>query len=271
MQQGQREQTAERGQSENLAANKIQAHIKLSKNKLYRYVITCGDPARAAVIASYLQEAKCLAQNREYHSYFGYFDQVPILVCSHGVGASGALICFEELIQVGAELIIRLGTAGTLLDQGTIGDILVATSAVREEGVSAYLAPPSFPAQADFDLTAFLWRKCQSMAREFNPQKGVVVSNANYYPSSIFESNLSLLKQCGAIGAEMECATLFILAQIKGIKAASILVADGNPLKWQEGMFDPSSDRAQKAMQKAISTTLAALVDYVRHSGDFLA
>jgi uridine phosphorylase len=100
-------------------------HIGLSKEGSdYRKVLVCGSPERALFLSTKLEGAKALAKNREYHSYSGHFQGQNILVMSHGVGSAGAAICFQELVDVGAEVILRLGTAGGLYEETKAGDVL---------------------------------------------------------------------------------------------------------------------------------------------------
>lgn len=42
-----------------------------------------------------------MGKNREYHTYIGKWNGVPLTVCSHGIGGGGASCAFEELIQAG--------------------------------------------------------------------------------------------------------------------------------------------------------------------------
>ena len=73
------------------------------------YVITPGDPVRVAEIAQYLDDAKEVAHNREYKTYRGTYRGVDVSVTSTGIGGPSAAIAFEELIRVGAKVLIRAG------------------------------------------------------------------------------------------------------------------------------------------------------------------
>ena len=59
-------------------------HIQLPENLGIRYAVLPGDPARAERAAGYLKDAKLLAWNREYKSYSGFWNGVPVLVMSTG-------------------------------------------------------------------------------------------------------------------------------------------------------------------------------------------
>ena len=138
------------------APSSLKPHIKLAPDTRFQRAIVCGAPERAALIASQMEGSVELAKNREYHSYLGRHQGVDVLIMSHGVGAPGATICFQEMMDVGVKSIIRLGTAGGLQDESRIGDIAVATSAVRQDGTTALMVPAGFPAVADPEITAAL-------------------------------------------------------------------------------------------------------------------
>ena len=106
--------------------------IHLAQGDIPPRVLVCGDPARAERISKRLTEARCLAQNREYWTYTGLYQGVPVAVVSHGVGSGGAAIAFESLWRAGARVIIRVGTCGGMQPEVTAGSIVVATAACRE-------------------------------------------------------------------------------------------------------------------------------------------
>lgn len=232
-------------------------HLHLEKNESHASVIVCGSPERAAVFASQLIGSKCIAQNREYHSYLGRYQDHEILVTSHGVGAAGAAICFHELIDAGARVIIRVGTAGGLTDESAVGDIVVATSAVRNDGVSRLMIPESFPAVADFEVSG---RLIQNMkAQGWRGHCGTVVSTDLFYPG-LLENQLPLYKAANAVAVEMECSALFIIGQLRRVKTGALLVLDGNPLKWNQGEYNPRSEMVRESLLRCFQAAVQAVL-----------
>ena len=89
-----------------------QYHIQVGEGEVGRYVILPGDPKRCAKIAAYFDDAKLMADSREYVTYTGYLDGVKVSVnfyryrrpvCLHRHGGAG---------QCGADTFIRVGTCG---------------------------------------------------------------------------------------------------------------------------------------------------------------
>ena len=89
-----------------------QFHIRTIPEEVGRYVIMPGDPGRVPKIAALLDNAKQVAQNREYNVYTGYLDGEKVTVCSTGIGGPSAAIAVEELVKCGADTFIRIGTSG---------------------------------------------------------------------------------------------------------------------------------------------------------------
>src|SRR5262245_29543461 len=139
-----------------MAASDLLPVIRVPRGTVTPYVITVGDPERAASVADRLEGSREVGSFREYVSFQGTYQGVPLTVTSHGVGGAGAAVAFEELIQGGAKTIIRLGTCGAFPPHIRSGDLLIATGAAREDGVSAQLLPLSYPALADIDVTRSL-------------------------------------------------------------------------------------------------------------------
>jgi uridine phosphorylase len=240
-------------------------HVMLTKAEpgsvnLFRKVIVCGAPERAALLAAKLKNSKLLAKNREYHSYLGYYNEEPILITSHGVGSSGAAICFQELIDVGAEVIIRLGTAGGLYDDSKPGDIAIAVGAVRKDGVSSLMIPVGYPALPDLALTYQLVNQARSALP--TARAGIVVSSDLFYPG-ILEDDLALYAKAGVIAVEMECATLFVVGRLRKIATGSVLILDGNPLKWEDGVYDPQGKAVAESIDKCGDFVIKTLADFL--------
>ena len=81
-------------------------------------VLTVDDPFITEIVAKMCEKAEEIAWHREYRIFNVTFEETEITVCSHGMGGPGAAICFEELIKLGASIIIRCGTCGSLKPNG---------------------------------------------------------------------------------------------------------------------------------------------------------
>ena len=111
-----------------------QYHIQLKQGDAGRYVILPGDPKRCEKIARYFDDPVLMADNREYVTYTGYLEGEKVSVTSTGIGGPSAAIAMEELVRVGADTFIRVGTSGGIALDVMGGDIVIATGAIRMDG-----------------------------------------------------------------------------------------------------------------------------------------
>ena len=186
-------------------------------------VITCGDPARAERIAQRLENPKNLAKNREFWVYTGTHKGTEVAVVSHGVGCGGAAIAFESLWRAGAKVIIRAGTCGGMQPDVLAGDIVVATGACREEGVTEKMIPLSYPAIADGEVVAALMQSAKANNRPVH--KGLLLTQALFFPGFL-ESTVKLYAKAGIKAMENEAASLLVVSSLHGVKAGAIVSVD---------------------------------------------
>ncbi len=224
-------------------------------------VIVCGDPARAERVAALLDGATLLSDKREYRAYRGHSGGLPITVCSHGIGAPGAAIAFEELIAAGARQIVRVGTCGALQTGIDAGHLVVATAAVQNTGYGRETVPDGYPAVADATLTLALTRaaaKAKPPARS-----GIVISRDSFYPGVPLAGapDYRVLSAANVLAVEMECAALFLVGSLRGVATAAILAVDGNVLASAESMdsYQPGREVVAAAVEEAIGCALQAL------------
>ncbi|MEN9722079.1 MAG: hypothetical protein RJB38_65 [Pseudomonadota bacterium] len=237
----------------------LKPHIKLAPEARFSRAIVCGAPERAALIAQQLEGATELAKNREYHSFIGKYRGVEVMAVSHGVGAPGATICFQELMDVGVRSVIRVGTAGGLQDESRIGDLAIATAAVRQDGTTALMVPAGFPAVADAEITAALAAAVKTQNRTFH--QGIVVTSDLFYPALI-DGELATFKKAQAVAVEMECSALFVTGTLRKVRTGAILALDGNPLRWDQGDYQPHSGSMDAAIRSAITAALDTIVKF---------
>jgi len=230
--------------------------ILVAPGELPPYLLLPGDPARAARIAERLGEPQEIAQNREFHSYRGLYKGVPVGVLSTGVGAPGAAICAEEAIRAGAQVLIRVGTAGSLQEEVRDGDLVVALGAARGEGTTLRLLPIEMPALAHPDVTLALYRA--ATAAGVPVHRGTVVTLDAFYRGAL-DLGLETYSRAGALCVEMECAAIFCVAQLHGAWAGAILAIDGDARRASSGEYNPHREVVHRAVDLEITAALEAL------------
>jgi purine-nucleoside phosphorylase len=182
-------------------------------------VLLPGDPARALLLAeSLLDGAKMFNHHRGLWGYTGLAaDGEPLTIQSTGMGGPSAAIVISELADLGARRLLRVGTCGALQPGLELGDLLVATEAIPADGTSRSLgAGDRVPASCH--LLAALSASASGQA---GVHAGPVVSTDLFYDGRGLEREWS---GAGALGVEMEAATLYALAAARELDAAALLV-----------------------------------------------
>ncbi|MCA9949276.1 MAG: nucleoside phosphorylase [Anaerolineales bacterium] len=234
----------------------------LPVGKVSAAVLVCGDPERAQQIVGFLNDAKTLSQQREYHAYSGDHKGQQVTVCSHGVGSPGAAIAFEELIAAGAKRIIRVGTCGGFRQDLQPGSIVIATAAVQNTGYGRETVPIGYPAVADMALTLAL--EATAVQHQLQTASGIVLTRDNFY-AGVPTRNIpdyKVLAAANVLAVEMECAALFIVGALRQVQTAAVLAVDGNVLQTAESMqsYQPHRKQVKTAVSQAIQIALDTVI-----------
>ncbi len=236
-------------------------HTLLEPGSLPANALVCGDPARATEISRHLENARLLADFREYRTLQGTYRGLPLVVTSHGIGAPGAAIAFEELIAAGVRRILRIGTCGGLRPEVDRGDLVLATAAVQGTGFGREFAPPGYPAVADGALTRAMALAAGKEGRQVHA--GIVATKDSFYGGVGGHGlNYGELADARVLAVEMECAALFLVGSLRGMATGAILAVDGNVRAGGESMdsFCPHHAEVSEAKEVAIRIALEALV-----------
>jgi DeoD family purine-nucleoside phosphorylase len=190
-------------------------------DELAERVLLPGDPGRALLLAqALLEKPRMFNHNRGLWGYTGTAaDGAPLTVQSTGMGGPSAAIIITELCQLGARRMLRVGTCGGLDAGLVLGELLVASEAIADDGTSRSLgAGPRVASGAA--LLASL-----RAAGGADVRTGPVVSTDLFYDT--VPGSERRWVAAGALAVEMEAATLFALAARRGFEAgAALIVSD---------------------------------------------
>lgn len=207
-------------------------HIHCKPGDVGRYVLLPGDPFRTDLIASYFDDARLVAHNREHKTWTGTLNGVKVSVTSTGMGCPSAAIAVEELIKCGADTFIRVGTAGRVCDKAydeTL-DGVINTAAVRDEGTTIHYIPIEYPAVADRHVVDALARAAKKLG--YNFAEGITQSKDSFYgqhePEAMpaegrLKERWEAWRRGNVMSSEMESAAIFIISSIRGCRASSIM------------------------------------------------
>jgi DeoD family purine-nucleoside phosphorylase len=182
--------------------------------ELAERVLLPGDPHRALAVAQVvLEQPRMFNHTRGLWGYTGTArDGKPLSVQSTGMGGPSAAIVVEELIDLGARTLIRIGTCGAVAASLDLGELVVAREVLGADGTSAALGGAERFAP-DPALTAAL---------EAAGARPVTAISTDVF----YERRTHLTRewvQAGAEVVEMEAAALLAVAAHRGARAAVLL------------------------------------------------
>lgn len=211
--------------------SELQYHIQMKKGDVGRYVFLPGDPGRCEKIASYFKNPQLVAYNREYKTYTGTLLGEKVSVVSTGIGCPSTAIAVEELIAIGADTFIRIGTSGGMQPGIRTGDVAIVNAAIRDEGTTLHYMPVEFPAVADIDVVLALRTAAQKVGIPYHV--GPTQSKDSFYGEiepermpvdSRLISRWKAWLAGGAVCSEMEAAAIFIIASIHRKRAGGVML-----------------------------------------------
>ncbi len=233
-----------------------QYHIALSPGDIGEYVLMPGDPARSDIAAKYLDDARLMASNREHRTFTGFYKGVKISVTSTGMGCPSAAIAAEELINIGAKTLIRIGSSAALDPRIQIGDLMVTTGAMKNEGTSRFYVPEGFPAVPDLELTMLLLQTARELSGRVGVYAGITSSDDAFYGES--EEFIDKLRSCKVMNLDMESSALYTIAHLRGVRAATINGTSGN-LTNAEVIYTRKNEKLHEAWEREIQIVLETI------------
>ena len=136
-------------------------------------------------------------------------------------GAPGAAVTLEELHAMGCKKFIVCGGAGALTKDSKVGEIVVATSAVRDEGTSYHYIEPSREIACHKETVETVVACLKEMGVPFTTGK-TWTSDAIYRETP---DMIELRRSEGCVTVEMEAAAFFAVSQYYNIPLAQLLYA----------------------------------------------
>ncbi|MCG8589878.1 MAG: nucleoside phosphorylase [Proteobacteria bacterium] len=211
-------------------------------------VFLCGDPARVAKISADWSDQREVCNVREYRVVTGKLGGLAVTAASTGIGAPSTAILVEELIKLGANTFLRIGNSGGLAPHLGLGDLVVTTGAVRDDGTSRSYVIPEFPATAHHEVVTALLAAAADQGvtahagiswslDAFYARNAVVdakgdmasMSVGGYWPSHL-ETRIRDMRAANVLNCEMESGVLLTLAGLFGVRAGCIcVVSDRTP------------------------------------------
>lgn len=125
--------------ADTMSTDNLQYHLKTRPGDVPPYVLMCGSPQRAEMIAkTFLDSATTIGQPgyRGMTHWRGTRDGIDIGVITHLMGPSQVAIVLPETWKSGGRYFLRIGSCGALPEDIALGDSIICQQAWRFDGAS---------------------------------------------------------------------------------------------------------------------------------------
>ena len=216
-------------------------HNSAVKGDFAKTVLMPGDPLRAKFIAeTFLENPRLVNNVRGVQGYTGSYRGVPVSVMASGMGMpSIGIYSYELFTQYDVDNIIRVGSAGAIQKELTLGDVVAGMGACTNSNYAAqYGLGGTFAPIADFALL--------SAAVQSAKELGVNMPVGNLYSSDTFYDAAGRNTRFGKMGimaVEREAAALYCTAAYLGKRALAICSISDNLITGEELSADEPEQR----------------------------
>jgi uridine phosphorylase len=206
-------------------------HVGLTQDEVGAYVLVPGDPFRTKLIAEHLEGAEEKAWSREFRTFTGHVGDTLVSTCSSGIGGPSMAIALEELGELGVHTFLRVGTCGAAQPGIRLGDLVIATGAVRSEGTPDGYVPREYPAIASHDVVTACLEAAEAAGVPYH--LGVIRSVDALYSDLLpdrmprpheLRAELEMWARARIVANDMESSTLMVVSALRGWRAGVLLL-----------------------------------------------
>ncbi|WP_290818956.1 nucleoside phosphorylase [Halovivax sp.] len=209
----------------------VQYHLEVGPGDVADAVLLPGNPERVDKVVDCWDEGEEVAHHREYRTATGTYEGTPLSVTSTGIGSPSAAIAVEELARVGANTFIRVGSCGAIDPAVSVGDLIITTGGVRQEGTSDEYVREEYPAVADYEVVSALVAAAERLGYDYHT--GLTASTDSFYAGQGrpgfegFEAAgadelVDTLAAANVVNFEMEASAILTLANVYGLRAGAV-------------------------------------------------
>jgi len=173
---------------------------------------------------------------RNHSLYVAETHDRPFLLAQSPYGAPGSVILLEEVFAFGVRRVVFVGYCGSIRKDIDIGEIVLPTRAIREEGTSYHYLPPADVCGPDDALAHRLdrWLQRHGVAA----RKGCVWTTDALYRET--KRKIAKYRGDGVLAVDMEMAAVFAVGKVRMREVVAILLVSDRLSSgmWRPDFFD---------------------------------
>jgi uridine phosphorylase len=149
------------------------------------------------------------------------YDDRRLALVHPGVGAPLAAAFLEELIARGCRTFVACGGAGVLVPDVALGNVIVPTAAIRDEGTSYHY----LPARREVEPTR---QAVEAIIQTLESHHVPYVTGKTWTTDGLYRETRGRIERRvaeGCLSVEMEAAAFFAVAAFRGVSFGQLLYA----------------------------------------------
>ncbi len=203
---------------------------------LDRYTGTAPEKFEKQIILTnfsyYLERFKALCDDAEVTQgsamTAAHSKKAGVSIINFSIGSPVAALIIEVLATADPKATLFLGICGGLHRSLKVGDFILPTAAIRDEGASRHFMPPQVPALPTFKIQKFI---SQIIVEKGLDYRTGVVHTTDYRFWEFNERFKTQLYEERALGIDMETATLFSVGFASKVPIGALLLVSDLPLQ----------------------------------------
>ncbi len=227
-----------------LTGRDLMGMVQLRPGDIGKYAIVPGPKERLDSLLKKIENPVKNFTFMEYSMFTGTFEGIKVTAINGGRFSADTAITTEILCNAEANCMIRIGSCGALREDIKVGDLIVADSALRGEGVTPYYVDDKFETVADGALTKTLEDVAKATGQTIH--KGKVWST-----DAILRETREVVggvASKGAIAVDMVSSVFLTIAQLYKVRACVILAVSDNVMTGEMGFLNPMYYMAEGSM-----------------------
>ena len=187
---------------------------------------------------------------RNHSLYVADTHDRPLLLAQSPYGAPGSAILLEEVFAFGVRRVVFVGYCGSIQEDIGIGEIVLPTRAIREEGTSYHYLPPADVCGPDDVLASRLdqWLQGHGVVG----RKGSVWTTDALYRET--KTKVTKYRADGVFAVDMETAAMLAVGKVRMRSVVGVLLVSDRLSSgvWAPDFFDARLRERERFIAESI-------------------
>ena len=230
--------------------------FKVGEKRTRYAIIAVHDPLGfrtevADYIARFMTNPTDVTRNTMFTIVNAFYKDTEILIASTGSGAPETeIVLMDMMYYAGVDTFLRIGTSGTQCPDVNVGDVIITSGAVRDEGLTKEYISPTFPAVANYELLVAMIESAEKLNLDYHV--GITRSTdsiycgqgreVNGYIPANQERTVEYWRNAGVLNVERETSAILTLPLLFGARGGAVNVACNSSITQKVGVTQGVDD-----------------------------